>query len=492
MADGFLRSCDVVFRRATIFDGTGADRFIGDVAVSGDRIAGVGDLDHVSAVREIDAQGLALAPGFIDVHTHDDNAVLVNPDMSAKATQGVTTVVTGNCGVSLAPLVHENPPPPLDLLGRAGAYRFARFADYAAALDAHPPAVNAALMIGHSTLRLLVMKDVGRPATDAEIATMRVHVREALDCGAVGFSTGLFYPTNRAATADEVVAILADLAGTGAVYATHMRDEADGVELSLEESFETARRAGVPLVISHHKCMGKRNFGRSRQTLARIDEARRHQRVSLDVYPYTAGSTVLLTEMVDQAMRIRVSLSQPHPDLAGKDLADIAAAWGVSPKEAVERLKPGGGIYFMMDEADVERILAYQHAMIGSDGLPHDEFPHPRLWGTFPRVLGHYSRDRGLLPLEDAVRRMTGLPSEQFGLHGRGVIRADLHADLVLFDPATVADRATFDDPKRSAQGIEMVMVNGTPIQEAGRPTGARPGRVLRRGRAGELNGGAR
>jgi N-acyl-D-amino-acid deacylase len=475
------RSCDLVIRRATIIDGTGRARFEADVAVSGDRIAAVGDLGAVVGDREFDAAGHVLAPGFIDVHTHDDNALLVDPLMPAKVTQGVTTVVTGNCGVSLAPLVRVDPPPPLDLLGRDGVYRYARFADYVAAVEASPPAVNAAAMVGHSTLRVGAMRELDRPARDDEIAMMRAQVREALEAGAIGFSTGLFYPTNRAATADEVVALLQELAGTGAIYATHMRDEADGVEESLDESFETARRARVPLVISHHKCIGRRNFGRSRRTLERIDVAAQQQPVSLDVYPYTAGSTVLLPEMLELAESVRIAWSEPHPESIGRDLAEVAADWRVTPREALARLQPGGGIYFMMDEADVQQIMAYPHTMIGSDGLPHDAFPHPRLWGTFPRVLGRYARELRLLTLEQAVHRMTGLPAERFGLDGRGVIRPGAAADLVIFNPQTVIDRASFDAPTQPAAGIGLVVVNGATVLEEGRPTGARAGRVLRR-----------
>jgi N-acyl-D-amino-acid deacylase len=310
---------------------------------------------------------------------------------------------------------------------------------------------------------------------------MRRDLREALAAGAIGFSTGLFYPTGKAATIDEVAGVLEVLAGSGAVYATHMRNEADAVEESLEESFATALRARVPLVISHHKCMGRPNFGRSLQTLAKIEAARTRQEVCLDVYPYTAGSTVLLPELIEQASRIVVSWSTPHPAMAGRDLSAIAAEWGVTQLDALLRLQPGGGIYFMMEEADVERIMAYPQAMFGSDGLPHDLFPHPRLWGTFPRVLGHYARDRGLFPLEDAVHRMTGLPAERFGLVRRGQIRAGHLADLVLFDPVIIEDAATFEHPTVPARGIDAVYVNGEPVWTAGRSTGARPGRVLRR-----------
>jgi N-acyl-D-amino-acid deacylase len=481
VTDGAPRTCDLIIRGATLYDGSGAPGFAADLAVAGDRIAAIGALGGTTAAVEIDGKGRALAPGFIDVHTHDDNALLADPGMWCKASQGVTTVVTGNCGISLAPLVHDHPPPPLDVLAERGGFRFPGFPDYVAALEASPPSVNAALMVGHSTLRVGAMSDLGRAATAAEIATMRAGVREALACGAVGFSTGLFYPTGKAAPPDEVASLLEELAGTGAVYTTHMRDEADGVEEALEESFATARRAGVPLVISHHKCMGRRNFGRSPATLARIEAARRQQQVAIDVYPYVAGSTVLLEQLIEQSARILVSWSDPHPELAGRELADIAALWGVGAAEAMRRLQPGGGIYFMMDEADVERIMAWPDAMIGSDGLPRDRFPHPRLWGTFPRVLGRYVRERGLLTLAEAIRRMTGLSAERFGLADRGRLRPGAFADLVLFDPAAIADRATFEQPQRPSAGLELVLVNGQPVMRDGRATGARPGRVLRR-----------
>ena len=346
-----------------------------------------------------------------------------------------------------------------------------------AALEARPAAVNAVLLVGHSTLRVGTMSDIARPASPDEIAAMRGLLREALDAGAAGFSTGLFYPAGRAAPMTEVIALLETLAGTGAVYATHMRDEADGVEESLAESFETARRAAVPLIISHHKCMGRANFGRSSRTLALIDRARREQPVGLDVYPYTAGSTELLPALIGQASRVMVTWSRAHPELAGRDLADIAAAWGVDEAAAAARLQPAGAIYFMMDEADVQRIMAYPHSMIGSDGLAHDEHPHPRLWGTFPRVLGRYVRELGLLTLEDAVHRMTGLAATQFRLVDRGVLRPGAFADIVVFDAATVADRATFEASEepggrhRPGRGQRRNRLPGWP--DDGRPAGS-------------------
>ena len=473
---------DVLFTGSTVIDGTGAPRVRADVAVSGERIAAVGQLKGAHAARMIDATGRVVSPGFIDAHTHDDNLLLVDPAMTPKTSQGVTTVIAGNCGVSLAPLRPGRPvPPPLDLLGKPEDFRYPRFADYVAALDRTPPAANAGLLVGHSALRLDTMDDVDRPATAREIDAMRTRLAEGMEAGALGFSTGLIYGPNKAATTDEVAAVAAVAGAAGGLYVTHMRNEHDGVEEALEEAFEIGRRAGAGVVISHHKCAGRANFGRSRDTLARIEKARESQAVGLDVYPYTAGSTVLLAEMVDMAERVIVTWSEPHPDHAGRDLAEVAAELGLDAAAAVERLSPAGGIYFMMDEADVRRIIAYEHSMIGSDGLPHDRHPHPRLWGTFPRVLGHYARDLGLLTLEDAVRRMTGLTAARFGLTERGEVRAGAYADLVMFDAETVGDRATFDAPTRPAAGIDIVMVNGAIVRDGGRETGSRPGRALRR-----------
>ena len=470
-----------ISRNATRVDGTGAPGRPADVAVEGARLAAVAPPGTLTGDETIEAEGRVLAPGFIDVHTHDDRILLSAPDHPAKTSQGVTTVVVGNCGVSLAPLQGRPIPPPLDLIGDDGWYRFARFADYLAALDAAPAAVNAAFLVGHMTLRAGDMDSFDRPATPAEIAAMRARLEEGLAAGAIGFSTGLFYAPSQAAPTDEVVALASALKPAGGLYCTHMRNEADDVMTSLEETFEIGRRSGVPVVISHHKVVGQPNFGRTKETLARIEAARLEQTVGLDVYPYHASSTVLREILIPVARRILVTWSKARPDLAGRDLADIAREMGCDQVEAARRLQPAGAIYWTMDEADVQRVLKYPHAMIGSDGLPHDEFPHPRLWGSFPRVLGHYARELGLFGLEEAVRRMTSLPAATFGLTGRGVVRQGNHADLVLFDPGTVIDRATFDDPMRPADGIIWVMVNGQMVWRDGRPTGARPGRALRR-----------
>ncbi len=472
---------DLIIRNARVVDGSGAASFSGDVAVKGERIAGLGDLSGSTAGLEIDAAGRALAPGFIDVHTHDDRAVLSDPEMACKVSQGVTTVVTGNCGISLAPLkLAGAPPPPLDLLSKTAEAYFADFGDYLQALDDEPAALNVVAQVGHSTLRAGVMDRFDRAANKDEIRLMRNSLEAALAVGAAGLSTGLFYQPAIDAPTEEIIELAKCLKAYGAIHTTHMRDETDHIDRSIAETLRIGREADVAVVISHHKCAGAANHGRSVETLAMIDAAMSQQALGLDAYPYVAGSTVLDAERMMGASRTIVTWSEPHPEYSGRDLSDVAAEMGCDMRQAAERLRPAGAIYFMMDEADVRRILAYRHTMIGSDGLPHDVHPHPRLWGTFPRVLGHYARDIGLFSLEEAVRKMTSLSAARFGLTDRGVLRQGAFADLVLFDPDKVIDTATFDQPVQAAAGIDMVMVNGRMVWCDGSHTGARPGRALR------------
>jgi N-acyl-D-amino-acid deacylase len=362
--------------------------------------------------------------------------------------------------------------------------RFATFAAFVQAMRAHPAALNVAPLLGHTTLRARTMAELDRPANAAEIAAMQVHVQEALQAGALGVSTGTWYPPAAAATAEEIIEACRPLTGSGGVYATHMRDEGDAVMTALDETFRIGRELQVPVVVSHHKVMGEGNWGRSTATLAHISQAMRGQAVCLDCYPYTAGSTMLHNDPARLQGRVLIAHSTPQPQMAGRYLDDIAAEWGVEKMEAVRRLQPASAIYFLMDEADVQRILAYEHTMVGSDGIPVGERPHPRLWGTFPRVLGRYSRELKLFPLETAVWKMTGLTARNFGLHGRGVLAEGAAADVVVFDADTVADTATYEAPTQAAAGIEAVVVNGRPVWLHGAGTGARPGQVLTRHQA--------
>jgi N-acyl-D-amino-acid deacylase len=483
---------DLVFRNALLFDGSGHPPYIGELAISGERIAAVGPpatIPRDGERREQDLRGLALAPGFIDAHTHDDRIVLDDPAMLPKISQGVTTVIVGNCGISLAPVTFRaDPPPPMNLLGDAQSYAFPSFAAYAAGVRRAAPAINVAALVGHSALRLATMDDVSHKASDSEINAMISYADEAMTNGAIGFSTGLFYPPNAAADAEEVSRIAARFAEKGGVYATHMRDEFDHVLESIDETLTTARSAKIPLVISHHKCAGPRNWGRTRETLPRLEQAAANQRVNFDVYPYDAGSTNLRTDLVSDDYRIMISWSRPHPEMNGRDLKDIAAEWSCDLKEAARRLDPAGAIYFQMDEADVRRVMSSKLAMIGSDGLPHDAHPHPRLWGTFPRVIGRYARDLGLFPMEAAIYKMTGLPAQVFELPGRGRLEAGCYADLVVFDSRAIIDQATYESPKRRAIGIKQVFVNGNlAFSEASGSIG-RSGRLIG-GRDVEMTG---
>jgi len=474
---------DVLIRHATVIDGTGADRYPADIGIRGERIARIGALSADRGRQEIDLQGRIAAPGFIDAHTHDDRALLSSPEMTPKVSQGVTTVIGGNCGISLAPMPRPiaNPvTPPLNLLDDVGDwFRFASFSAYLETLRAQPAAINCAMLVGHTTLRVSTMADLSQPASATEIAAMKKLLDEALASGAIGVSTGLFYEPAFAAPTQEVIDVCRSLKSHRGVYCTHMRSEAAQVVDALEETFRIGRELDVPVVISHHKVLERTNFGRSVETLALIEKRMGEQAVCLDCYPYTAGSTVLSASRLAGADRILVSWSKPLPQYAGQDLDKIAAHMGVDLQEAVKRLSPAGAIYFKMDEADVQRILKFGPTMIGSDGLPQDASPHPRLWGTFPRVLGHYGRLLGLFSLETAVHKMTGLTALNFGLKDRGVLKQGAFADLTLFDADTVDAMATYESPTTPARGIEAVLVNGVVVWQGGRTTGARPGKVL-------------
>jgi N-acyl-D-amino-acid deacylase len=283
------------------------------------------------------------------------------------------------------------------------------------------------------------------------------------------------------APTEEVIEVCRPITGTGAVYATHMRDEADGCVDSLNESFEIGRALNAPVVISHHKLIGEANFGKSAVTLPLIQAAMKCQCLALDCYPYAASSTMLHTDEVRLRGRVLIAECEKHPEYVGRDLADIADQWQVSRLEAARRLQPASAIYFIMDEGDVRNILAFEETMVGSDGLPGGTKPHPRLWGTFPRVLGHYSRDVGLFSLETAVWKMSGLTAKNYGLANRGTIAIGQHADVVIFDAATVIDKATYDTPTEPAEGIEAVIVNGALTWHQGAHSGAREGQVITR-----------
>jgi N-acyl-D-aspartate/D-glutamate deacylase len=408
--------------------------------------------------------------------------VIRQPQMLPKITQGVTTVIVGNCGISASPVsLAGDPPDPMNLLGPAAAFAYPRFIDYRNAVDAAKPAVNVAALIGHTALRSNHMDDLMRTAHPEEISAMRAQLRESLADGALGLSTGLAYASAYSAETDEVKQLAEELTAFGAVYTTHLRSEFEPVLEAMDEAFEIGRHAKAPVVISHMKCAGAGNWGRSPQLLASLENAALTHPVGCDCYPYAASSSTLDLKQVTDAFRITITWSTPHPDQGGRDLKDIAAEWGLSLVEAARKLQPAGAVYYGMDENDVQRIMKHPLSMIGSDGLPEDPFPHPRLWGAFPRVLGHFSRDLGLFALHTAVHKMTGLTAMRFGLHQRGFVREGYWADLVLFNPETVRDVADFKEPKRAAEGIDAVWVNGHLSYAEGKPQGERQGRFLPR-----------
>ena len=486
---------DWILRNATLFDGTGAPGVVGDLAVDGERIAEVGKVTG-AARQEIDATGLCLSPGFIDVHTHDDFAAVLHPDMAFKTAGGVTTSVVGNCGMGAAPfpaaaILARSFHPKATLPGWDG------YGGYLDLIERAPAAVNIAALIGHGTVRMSVMGRKTEAPSAEEMAQMKAIIREGLDAGAFGLSTGLIYEPGRHARTEEIIELTELLRGSGALYTTHMRDEGLGLLDSVDEAIRIGEAAGVGVQISHHKASGRGAWGLVAKSLEMIDAA---QRKGLDVhadqYPYTAGSTVLSAVASDGRLGggvgslmpedVVIAAADGHPEWEGKSIAALMRDFGQDLAPTLDRIlaeTPGATVVLhSMSEDDVQTVMRHPSTMIGSDGLPTLEGkPHPRLYGTFARVLGHYARDLSVLSLPDAIYRMTGFSAAKFGLVDRGVLKPGAFADLVLFDAGTIIDTGTFEDPKRSPAGISAVFVNGQPVFQAGRPTEARPGKALRR-----------
>jgi len=495
---------DLIVEGGHVIDGTGSPWFSADIGIIGDRIARIGHLSAASATRRISASGLVVAPGFIDPHVHAREKLMTLPTAEGYLLQGVTTVVDGNDGSSPLPLG-----PALD---RAAAGHFSP---------------NLAFFVGHGTVRDRVMGSANRAPTSAELAQMKQLVAQAMEDGALGLSTGLAYVPGTFAATEEVIALAIVAREHGGIYISHMRDEGAGVMASVRETIRIGEEARIPVQISHHKVGGQAQFGKSADTLALIAAARlRGVDVTFDQYPYTASQTGIsliiprwamaddklkerladpatrarvkdgMLEFIDErfghdASRIQLVRCGFDPSLAGKTVADVLTRSGRAVSQSamadvVIELELQGGcsaIFHSYDEGDVERLLQSPFGMIGSDGSLTrlgDGAPHPRAFGTFPRILGRYVREKHLLSVEEAVRKMTGFPAARLGLQDRGLLREGLAADLAVFDAATIADTSTFADPHHYAEGVRFVVVNGVVTVDQGAHTGARPGRVLR------------
>ena len=490
-----MHTYDIHIKNGEVIDGTGAPKFKSDIVIDNGKIIGVfppenGDvrdpsenhfLSNFKAKYTLDAENKIISPGFIDVHTHDDDNVFLDPTMSSKISQGVTTCIAGNCGISLAPFSYKGDvPAPIALLGKSDVFRFPRVKDYRTEFEDKPSTVNVALLTGHSMLRVEAMNgEFERPASKHEINKMVDCLKTALEDGSIGLSTGLAYPAANDAPTSEIIELAKILPEFDGVFTTHMRNEAIDVIKSVNETIKISSSTKVRTVISHHKCAGRENWGKSKTTLKLIEEAKKDNFLDLDCYPYTASSTMLLKSFVKRADKVLVTWSDNYPDISGEDLNDLSVKFGLSIDKTIDKLYPAGAIYFQMDDEDLNRILMFPGSMIGSDGIPGDRHPHPRLWGTFPRVLGKYSREMKLFPLEEAVYKMTGKSAEVFGLDSRGTIDVGNYADLVIFNPDTIIDKASFKSPKLHSEGIECVFVNGKVVWENDGATNNRPGMFL-------------
>ena len=521
---------DLLIRGGHVVNGTGAPWFEADVGIDNDRVATVGHLGGARARRVIDAQGCVVAPGFIDMHSHSDFNLMVDPRAESKIRQGVTTEVVGQCGISGAPMY----PGGMSELrnrypGSFASSKWTTMEEFLAHLEGAGPAVNFVALVGHGNVRRAAMGEEDRPPTPGELSAMKELLREGLRAGAFGMSTGLIYPPGVYSETDELIALAEVLGEFGAIYFTHLRNERSEVVQSVREALEIGARGGCSVHISHLKAFEEENWGRILDALDVMEEARaRGIEATGDQYPYTASSTALrstlpprvhdggmaamLKRLEDSREReaikagwadtidwrniiVSTVMSRANKAIEGLSIAQAAASAGADPGDfTMDLLLAESGevsmVYFGMSEEDVREVMTHPLVMIGSDGAalaPHGDLgrgkPHPRSYGTFPRVLGKYVREDEIMPLELAVSKMTSWPASKLGLTDRGLIVSGNWADLTIFDPATVKDEATYPDPHAFPTGIEWVVVNGKVAVERGQQTDLLAGRVLRRNR---------
>jgi N-acyl-D-amino-acid deacylase len=487
-----MKPADLIVRDVLIADGTGSALAEGHVAVADGRIVAAGAQPAAAgpATVELDGGGrLVCSPGFIDVHTHDDAALLRHPGLEFKIAQGCTSLVIGNCGFSGFPATG------IDDIESVAWGDWADLEQFRQAVAARGFACNAIALIGHNTVRTLAMERQQQPQpAPGELRAMRGHVERAMDQGACGFSTGLIYTPGKWSGTGEIIELASAAGERGGLYATHMRNEGDRLLESVAEALRIGRESGCGVHISHHKAGGRENWGKVTESLAAIDAANAEGAdVTLDFYPYTASSGPMAeyvsadTVTQEWAVRNQIANCPPFPRYQGRMLGAIAVDEGVTVPDLVRRIltAPDGQrtntIGFGLSEDDLVTNVRHPLMMVGSDGIPDlDGMPHPRLFGTFPRIFAEYVRRLGAISLEEAVRRMTSLAADRFGLAGRGRLAEGGWADLVVFDPDTVRDVATYDDPKREPAGIHWVVVNGQLTYARGQHTGARSGRLLR------------
>jgi N-acyl-D-amino-acid deacylase len=529
-----VQEFDLVVRNGTILDGTGGQMWQGDLGVVGDTITAIGSIAPDRGTRVLDAAGLHVSPGFIDIHSHSDSSIFAYPTADSRSRQGITTEVTGQCGFSAAPLEGVDADTRrANLAEETGApVEWTSIASYFGTLEQIGISVNQAFLLGHGSMRQNVAGLEDRHLTEAELASVVRSVEEGMDEGAFGLSTGLEYTPGLFTPTEEIVTLSRVIARRGGFYASHIRNEESGLLSAIHEAIQIGREAGLPVQISHLKAAGRPNWSKQRAALNLIESARRDGvDVMADAYPYTAYSTGLTiflppwaleggwdglgARLNDSAERARIrddvvesvmgdpgefnliviasTKTEGNRHFVGKSVAEIGETWGVEPAEAALRLlvEEEGAVAMIghgMSPENVEMVLSHPLVMIGSDGSSiaptgkaAETRPHPRLYGCCPRVLSHYCRERSIFDLPTAVRKMTGTPADQAGITDRGRIARGKKADLVVFNAATVKDEATFDDPHQYATGISYVVVNGQVVVENGEHTGARPGRVLRK-----------
>ena len=534
MADQF----DLLIKNGHIIDGTGNPYYKADIGIKGGHIARIdSDIDPSDVKRVIHADGLTVSPGFIDSHTHDDLFVAVKPTADEKVLQGVTTLVVGNCGYSVAPILRDQEAFFRGFLGSFGGkdvsddfLEISTIKDYLERIEAARPGINVLSLVGHFTVRAAVLGMENRAPSDIELKKMKALVAQAMEDGAFGLSTGLAYAPGIYSETDEIIELCKVVRQYGGIYTTHLRSESDSVIPAVAEAVKIGDKAGIPVQISHHKMIGKDNWGKSIETLKMMAEARSiGVQVTCDQYPYNAGSTSLsavlpprhlsegpealslklrdknirreVIEEIEKGVEgkwenfirgtgfenIVISVSPSHYEYIGKSVAEIAETKDMSPYDVVFDLivedKAGTIIIlFMMGDEDIIRIMKSPFTMVGTDGIPGfgNSKVHPRMTGTYPKILGRYVRERGTLSLEDAIRKMTSLPAQTLQIKRKGLLVEGWDADVVIFDPKTIIDQSTYEDPEKGPLGIHYVLVNGQIAVENGKVIGATSGQVLR------------